>query len=537
MNTTTSHHHEIRNTEPLADSRRLRELGSSILFTVDLKEQSLNWTAVAKSRRAVPMLRGSIEIGYTDLDSLSGWMTRFFERLGEIEIDIHLVISGPEMVQRCFRIPKVPRSEIPAVLRSSARKLYPFDLSRSLFGWRISDSVEWAGGLKYEVFSQGLSNEWRDWLIKIFGDRINSVSLITSSGLYLEKIITDLLPGFNESGTLLIRLNGHTAETGIFHEGGLEFYREVTVDSLAEDNTVSDLKRMIGESDSAEDNTAASKSEVIASLRSLVGDVLDYYYGQFGQRKIKRVICLVPSEYSDSVTEFAQQSIAAEVINLNTESVIARHSRQAGITSVFSDYPVWISCYPIWKRRDFDINLLPDEVKSRHSLRIKNRLAASTLVLAVLVMAVMSILKATEVESLESQLATKKANLERLEADPVLPLLSAFESRVQTLKENVKQYVARGVPSIKRPFLALSRNSKETVRLDGVEITRLPSGFQTNVSGYSVGPNDAQEAEYYTYLRALETDPDIRTVMPGMKKLETQFGREKLGFAHEFVTR
>ncbi len=537
MNTTTTHHHKTQNTEPLADSRRLRELKSPVLFTVDLREQSLNWTAVAKSRRAAPVLRGSIEIGYTDLESLSGWMMRFFERLGEIDIDIHLIISGPEMVQRCFRIPKVPRSEIPAVLRSSARKLYPFDLNRSLFGWRISDSVEWAGGLKYEIFSQALSNEWREWLCRIFGDRIDSVSLVTSSGLYLEKIITDLVPGFNESGTLLIRLNGHTAETGIFHEGGLEFYREVTVDTLAEDNTVSDLKRMIGESESMEDNASASKSEVIASLRSLVGDVLDYYYGQFGQRKIKRVICLVPSEYSDSVAEFARQSIATEVINLNTESVIARHSRIAGITSVFSDYPVWISCYPNWKRRDFDINLLPEEVKSRHSLKIKNRLAATSLVIAVLVMAVMSILAATEVESLEQHLTRTKANLERLEADPVLPLLSAFESRVETLRENVKLYVARGVPSIKRPFLALSRNSKETVRLDGVEINRLPSGFQANVSGYSVGPSDAQEAEYYTYLRALETDPNIRAIAPGMKKIETQFGRQKLGFTHEVVTR
>jgi len=537
VNTAITKHTGTRNSDGSHDINSLRKTGAPILITLDIKEQALSWSAVSRNRKTDHMVRGAANVGYFDITTLSDWLSGFLEQVSDVELEIHIIISGPEMVQRCFRIPKVTQSETEAVLKSVSRKLYPFELRNSLFGWRISDSVEWAGGPKFEVFSQGLSGNWRGWLQKLFGDYLNSVSFITSPGLYLERIFHNLIEDFARSDTLLIRLNGCVAETGIFHKGHLEFYREVAVDSLAEDNAVYDLKRMIGDDDVAEPNGCVSPGEVVSSLRSVIGDVLDYYHGQFGKREIKRVVSLVPSEYSSAVTEFAQESIASDVIDINTESFIARHSRLAGIASDFSDYPVWITSYPSWKIKSYDINLLPEEIKSKKTLKQRKRAAGIVLVLAILCIMTLSVLKVVETRSLENRFESRNSLLTELKADPVLPLLNAFENRAQRLRKNMRQYVMEGQSSIKVPLLILSRNSKSAVRLDVVEINRIAGSLQANISGIVTGPNDRQEAEYYTYLRSLENDNSILAVNPGMKRVETQLGNQKLGFTFELSAR
>jgi len=510
---------------------------TSLVLTFEIDENCLLWTAVPKTRKKDrPLYRGAVELGYGNVDGLSAWFNEFLKTIGSENHDIRILISGPELVQRCFVVPEVPRKEQTAVVRSNAKKVFPFDLSHSLFAWRMIDSPEESEDRNKEVFVQALAAKWRDILSRILGDQISNLTLLTSSSSYVEALLKDLITDFASTNSIFVRLKRDVVETGIFYRGQLEFFREVTIEGIAENSTVADLRRSIGADEFAVEDSEEQSEAVLKEIRAVVGDVLDYYFGQFGQRSLESAVICVGSSYAEKLSKHLSQFVSGEICDSNQTSFISEHSKSAGITAEFQDYPTWFASFPLPTRLLPRLNNVPRELKLARRKRVVRRAVWMTSGLLLLMAVLLSSVLGFENGSLQSSIEEKQAYLETAQSDPILEVLAAHEAYIARLKNNVSSFRQDHGVNVRGPLLTLSYHSAPNIRLSFVETTRGSMGeLTTKVVGEVVGEPDKQEASYYNYLRSLENDPTVTAIAPISKREFSQLGRRKLQVEFNFT--
>jgi hypothetical protein len=507
-----------------------------LLLTFELGENLLLWTATPRNRkRSKPVFRGAVELGYGDVDGLAEWFEHFRKRAGEFNHEIRLMISGPEIVQRCLMVPVVPKSELPSIVKSQAKKVYPFEVGKGLYGWKIIDKVEWAGGPKYEIFVQALDEHWRDWLPKLFGNLYSNMALITSSGQVLENLLGATAEGFEDEDSYLIRLKANVLETALFHKGHLEFFREVPVDSVTDAGDFTDLRRLVGVEESR-DRSVVSEQLLLDDVTSIIRDVLDYYHGQFGQRNVRTVYTCMPPRLSEKIGEYAEGAIGDRVVDLSEKSRIAEHSKLSGVTTEFQDYPQWMAAYPIRKIPPSIVNLLPEQIRRRKKERMQFRYSLIVLFLATMGLISISVFKSFSNRVLRVSVNEYRAIAGDAVSDSLLTVLSGYEERVTALQRNVSLASGRENLSFVIPLRILSQLSRDDVRLNSVDISPIaPGEIELKIEGEVIGPKERQEAEFYTYLTDLEKHPAVKEINLMNKNVVNQQGSSQLRFLLQIV--
>ena len=523
--------------------RRARRLGTGLpdkfepfLLTFELGENLVLWTAIPRNGKgSKPMFRGAAEIGYGDVDGLAGWFEHFWKRAGEFEHEIRLMISGPEIVQRCLMVPVVPRSELPAVVKSLAKKVYPFEVGKKLYGWKVIDKVEWAGGLKYEIFVQALDEHWCEWLPRLFGDLSPNIVLITSSGQVLENLLGATAEDFEGEDSYLIRLKANVLETALFHKGHLEFFREVPVDSLADAGDFTDLKELVG-AEERFDRSGVSEQLVFDDVTSIIRDALEYYHGQFGLRTVKTVYTCMPPGLSEKIGEYVAGAISDRVVDLNEKGRITEHCKLSGVTTEFQDYPRWMSVYPIQKIPSSIVNLLPVRIKRRKKQKQQFRYSLIAFFLVTVSLISISAFKSLSIRALQATVDENRAIAGDAVSDSLLTILSGFEERASTLQKNVSLANERMDLSFLIPLRILSNLSRDNVRLNSVDISPIaPGEIELKIEGEVIGPRERQEAEFYTYLTDIEKHPAVKEINLKGKNIVNQQGSSKLRFLLQIV--
>lgn len=536
---------DIISTDADMKERRAQKLGiglpdrrEPLLLTFELGENLLLWTAISRNRKgSKPLFRGAVEFGYGDVDGLAGWFEHFWKRAGEFEHEIRLMISGPEIVQRCLMVPVVPKSELPAVVKSQAKRVYPFEVGKGLYGWKVIDKVEWAGSLKYEIFVQALDEHWRDWLPRLFGDLYSNMVLITSSGQVLENLLGATVKGFEDEDSYLIRLKANYLETALFHNGHLEFFREVPVDSLTDVGDLTDLKRLVGVEE-GHDGSGISEQLVFDDVTSIIRDALDYYHGQFGQRTVRTVYTCMPPGLSERIGEYAVGAIGDRVVDLSEKYRIAEHSKLSGVTTEFQDYPQWMSAYPILRIPSSIVNLLPDRIRRRKKEKQQFRYSLIALFLVTVSLVSMSAFKSLSIRALQATVNENRAIAGDAVSDSLLTVLSGYEDRATALQRNVSLASGRTDLSFLIPLRILSNLSRDNVRLNSVDMSPVaPGEIELKIEGDVIGPKERQEAEFYTYLTNLEKHPAVKEINLKDKNVVNQQGSSKLRFLLRIVVR
>ncbi len=507
-----------------------------LLLTFELGENLVLWTAIPRNRKSgKPMFRGAVEIGYGDVGGLAGWFKHFWKRAGEFEHEIRLMISGPEIVQRCLMVPVVPKSELPSVVKSQAKKVYPFEVGKKLYGWKVIDKVEWAGGLKYEIFVQALDEHWCDWLPRLFGDLSSNIVLITSSGQVLENLLGATAEGFEDEDSYLIRLKANVLETALFHKGHLEFFREVPVESLTDAGDFTDLKKLVGVEE-GHDGSGVSEQLVFDDVTSIIRDALDYYHGQFGQRTVRTVYTCMPPELSEKIGEYAAGTIGDRVVGLSEKGRIAEHSKLSGITTEFQDYARWMSVYPIRKIPSSIVNLLPDRIIRRKKERMLFRYSLIALFLVTVGLISISVFKSLCIRALQATVSENRAVAGDASSDSLLYILSGYEERASALQKNVSLASERMDLSFLVPLRILSNLSRDNVRLNSVDLSPItPGEIELKIEGEVIGPKERQEGEFYTYLTDIEKHPAVKEINLKGKNVVNQQGSSKLRFLLQIV--
>ncbi len=506
------------------------------LLTFEVGENLLLWTAVPKKRRGGELLKGAVELGYGDPEGLVSWFQHFRGQIGDSDHEIRLAVSGPEIIERCFMVPVVPKAELPAVIRSNAKNVLPFDVDKGLHGFKIVEKVEWAGGIKYEVFLQALGEHWNDWLLKMFGDLLERVTIVTSCGQMIEYLLRETTEDFFDRDAYVIRIKSDLLETALFHKGHLEFFREVTIDSLAERQYVSSMKKLLDQDDPGDGDIEESMERIVSDVRSLIGDALDYYQGQFGQRKISAVYIAVPPALVEPIASHATRSISDNVIDLNDENRIAIHSKKVGVSIDIEDYSQWMSVIPIRKMKTSVVNILPRDIKERRTTKLVSRYGLISLVFLIAILASFSVVTAFSNRALKQSVEENRLIAGEAGADPVLDALSNFEAKAISLDEYASMArTDRSLP-IKTVLVVLSQSAHENVKLNGLEVIADDQlGLKVVASGEVMGPLDRQEVEFYAFMTSLEKHHLVKSMELKSKGMQTKSGDTTLHFAFILV--
>lgn len=521
------------------DLTGLPKVDRPMLFVIELGENDLLWTSVSRSRKKDrPMYRGGVELGYDDIENLSEWFTHFWDAAGDYDHEIHLVVTGPETLERTFVIPVVPKSELAVVVKNQAKKVYPLSIATGLFGWKIIGKIERATGEKYQIYSLLLGDHWHDWLKKILGKHMNCATLITSSGQQFEAFLSETEARFKTEDSYLIRLKSKVVETGFFHNGYLEFFREVPVDSLSDGSTVADLRRIVGDDNQTAEDYEPDRDLVVNELRSIIVDALDYYQGQFGQRKISSAYLCMPDKFSDPVSEYVQSTFGTDVINLCDKEKVAVHCKLAGVESEFQSYSSWVTTFPTRKIGRELLNLVPKAIRKKKQEIARFRWSWIGLALVLISISVLSGVKIATTNSINEGLLEYRAMVADIESSPALSMLTERKTWIDELSKSYSEIRSGSRLSFKAPLLILSHLSADVVRLNSVTIDYGPTGESTvDIEGEIIGAADRQEAALYMYISDLNKLPAVQEFELMSKRISTQLGVRKTSFSLRLVVR
>jgi hypothetical protein len=508
-----------------------------MLYTFEVDDSQVLWSAVPLSRsKDCHLQHGLAEVGYGQEEGLLDWFEKFRALAGDFKHEIHFQVSGPEILRRTFMVPVVPKRELESVVRRQASKNYPFPIQEGLFGWKIIDQLEWAGGPKYEVYSQALAGHWHDWLAKMLGGLQYRLTFLGSSGQQFEQLLKLHSPDFNAIDSYMIRIKADTIETGFYHRGHLEFYREVPVEALADDETVRSLQQALGDVTTI---TNLESSLLLNDIRIIISDALDYYYGLYGQRTIGRVFLCLPPEITAKCASFIENSIGVEVIDLCDEKRVQAHCRSAALQCGREQYFRWISVVPKRKLASSLVNVLPRRIKKTQRENVLFRAGVTLLLVVVLLLATVTGFQlisnwnqGREVERLEEEIAM-------IQGDAVLSTLKDYGRQIAQLTRNLAGYKKENNSALVGGLAVFSQVSREDVRLNKLRLIRRPDSksLLVELEGEISGPDHRQEGVLFGFLTSLTAHPLVESAAVISKRSEGQFDRTRLVFNLEVRVR
>lgn len=513
----------------------LPQVDQALLFTFELDENHTYWSAVPHRRRKkAGWQRGTLACGYNDREQLQEWFQRLWLIAGRYKHEFHLHISGSEILRRSFKVPVVPKAELGAVVHSQAHQNFPFDVDRGFFGWKVIDQLEWAGGPKYEVYSQALAEHWHTWLGELFGDRIAQISFIGAGGQQQEQLLSEISAKFSSEDSYLIRLRGELLETGFYHNGHLEFFREVPVESLVDGEVASELQAVLGETAPP---VELGRNLQLNDIRIIISDALEYYYGLFGQRRVGTVYLSLPSALEGAAQEFAANTVECEAVNLCERIRTTNLMPLAKDPDQACDLLDWISVLPKWKLSPSLVNLLPTWITERRRTARQFASALVGLALLVVAMATLSGLKLLSTDVFREELASRRAEIAELQQQPILSQLGNYRAQINALTTNLQGYSKHESGDYLLALKLLSVESREAVRLNSLSLQRQAAGvgMMARISGITRGAADRQESELFAYVAGLNQRPEVVTARVLGKQTERQMGRQTLKFDLETV--
>lgn len=508
-----------------------------LLLTFEIGAEVVLWSAVPlRSSRKSKFSKEAVAIGYNDFDRLAEWFDKFRQAIGESHHRIHLHVSGSEILHRCFMIPVVPKSELAAVVRSHAKRIYPFDIDKALFAWKTIDKVDWAGGPKYEISSQALGEHWKEWLSRLFGELTENIDLITSTGRHFGHLLRQIDKEFTAADAYLIQLKANELETGFFHKGHLEFFREVSLESLKDSGFIDQMREIVGSEQSSE-STDVLNEPVIEEIQTVISDALDYYYGQFGQRGINVVYLCLSHEHVPAISAFLEARLHCRVVDLCEQASVSAHNRLAGVIGASDSLARWASVFPKRSPGKELVDLSPPSVKKSRREKVVFRYSLLTLSLLVVAMIALSVFKEMTISISQDQLDQFLSTFSLDEATEELAAIESAHLRLAELQQNLGAVATQRSHSFVTPLKLISHISRKEIKLNSVELLESADGqsLTLRIEGVIYASPDHQEALLYAYISSLESQSYVKSVELDYKRTTSQFANQQTNFGIQVV--
>ncbi|MBD3332726.1 hypothetical protein GF356_07740 [candidate division GN15 bacterium] len=498
------------------------------LVTFEISETWAQWTATPHSRRKrSEWVHQRVPIGYGEPDRLAGWFDEFWTLNGDRPHEVHLLVSGPEMLQRSFFVPEVPAKELPAVVKSQAKHVFPFDIRRGLFSFKQIDRIERAGVPTLEIHALALGDTWPVFIQRMFGKWLANVTLITSSGQKAELWLSRVGNTFTEEDTLLVRLRDNVLETAFYRKGQQEFYRETVVDSLPS----ADFNPEATTDGQSADQT---NPRVFGDMRRIIRDALDYYLGQTPDRHIQTVYLCLPPSYDEEINLYVDTELGARAVGIASPSYIEQHLEQTGIHQLSSQYCSLCSLLPPVGQVDSLLNLLPRQVEqARRVARIKSS-GSVALAAGLLAMVVISALQYLDYRQTDTLVNVQLSQVANLEQHPLITELNQTTRQAGMLRGDLQPFDRQPDPGMRYALQVLSSVARDGIALDNIRMTAEPGGgCILTVKGQVTSGQGHHESALYAYLVDLKSIEGIGRVDLLSKNTTEQFGERTVHFAVE----
>jgi hypothetical protein len=221
---------------------------------------------------------------------------------------------------------------------------------------------------------------------------------------------------------------------------------------------------------------------------------------------------------------------------LNDESRIALHSKKSGASIDVNDYSQWMSVIPIRRINASVVNILPREIRDRKLTRFVARYGLIALGFLIAILISVSVVKEMSIRSLEKSVSEHKLIAGDAGADPVLDILSNFEAKASSLNEYASITEANRSFPMKPALVALSRNVRENIRLNRLDlIADDQMGLKVLVFGEVTGQPERQEVEFFAFITSLEKHPYVRSMDLRSKDMQLKSDVTTLQFSFELT--
>ncbi len=385
--------------------------------------------------------QGSITNGGIIVDSALGTadgacalIKQLTQREGIGRAHINLQLSLTDAMLRTYHVAVVPKNELGKVVLWEAERVFPFKPSEDLFAWRIIDTVEWGSSRKHHIQAAAVPPHR---LQPLFGYLRNShtvesvVLTATAWESYLTGLKTQFASSPDECCAAIVRLLGNRLSVFCLHNGTVEFTREALLDSVDIGKAFeASLAKLSGDAFSTD--RLYYQSLDVDELARTVAEELDFYYGQFTQRSVRRVFIALPPEIQDAARTTLSESLGVSVIPL----VPAATSTS---TSIENNYLFIPGKLPLNKAAR-KLGLVPEEIKRDQLERRRFRSSLGLAALALIALLVAWLLQAERLQSVRNYHDSLKQLTDAQLGSPVYQQLTEMRAAGETWRIQWQQF-------------------------------------------------------------------------------------------------
>lgn len=451
--------------------------------------------------------------------------------------NVNLYLSLTAALLRCSYIPVVPKNELAQVVKWEANKVFPFKLDTALYDWKIVDTVNWGGVKKYEVQIAAIPKLNVAAIIELLKSKGLQLNRITFAALAWEDILrlndsqskSKNSPKDNDTGNVaLARMVGNDLTLLFFQNYYLEFMRENNIESGNLSGGFEESLRFLNETeDGSISQNIDAESIDFEIIAKNITDSLDYYFGQFSQRNIDKILISFPPQIAAQAIEKLQSLLGIEIVTAYDEKVPLESPGNvpAHLLLPSGDYR---------KRKIKSLNILP--TKYRLKLKEKKHLKISvyTAIIALAFILGLSVLQFMQMQNITNANRNLQENINLMIASQPYQLVQDLLTSENNILMNINNIDQKSLTT-SNLLKALSQITPQDIRITQLEMFSVHTDdglkkYLVTLSGFTVPQTLYPEISLAEYIKALRLVPQISGVILVKQELRLQTGGQRLLF-------
>jgi len=451
--------------------------------------------------------------------------------------NVNLYLSLTAALLRCSYIPVVPKNELAQVVNWEANKVFPFNLDSALYDWKVVDTVNWGGVKKYEVQIAAIPKLNILPIFELFQSKGLQVNHISFAALAWEDILK-LNDSQNklkkskydkETGNVaLARMVGNDLTLLFFQNYKLEFIRENNIESGNLSGGFEESLRFLNET---EDGTISQNIDAESIdfdiIAKNITDSLDYYFGQFSQRNIDKILILFPHQIAAEAIEKLQTLLGIEIVNAYSKNVPVETCPDvpAHLLLPSGDYR---------KRKFTSLNILPQQYRLKLKERKHLKLSIYTATITLVFMLGFSILQFMQMKNMNNANRNLQENLARIMGSQAYQLMQNLTASENSILMNISNINQKSLITLNL-LKAVSHITPQDIRITQLEMLSVLTDdgrkkYRVTLNGFTVPQTAYPEITLSKYIKALKLVPQINKVKLKKQEMQLKTGGQRLIF-------
>ena len=496
------------------DERSFCDRLKTTRLSVELGSNYIVWSVFYCSIKSLKMCKSGLitaknmsdpEIACTHLQNLI-----IQNNLVKAEVDLYLSI--PDALLRCHYIPAVPKNELDQVVTWESSKIFPFTFGKAFYDWKIAETLEWGGSKKYEIQAAAIPEDRIRPIFDLFHNHSLKINRITFASLAWEEYLRHGSASEKnaECGNVaLARLVGNNLTILFFHNHFLEFMRENNLEAGSLGGGFEESLRFLNEDDtSTVDTNLAVDNIKFEDIARDINDSLDYYYGQFSQRNINKILIAFPPAIQQSAVRKISELMGVEVVSAYGSADIDNQGSEVPIN-------LFLPSGYTSAQNSRNLNLLPRSYRKVQTEKKRFRYALYGAGIILLLIIGISFFQQWQIKDLHSTARNLQNNLDQIISSPAyarIETLTVQEQNLVSQTNSINDENNRAVEFLK----VLSNYTPSDIRLTDIDMNQNSSAnsdnYYVDLAGFVRAEAGFPEVVLADYIKMLKQIKFIQSI-------------------------